>query len=97
LSFVDHQGNKQWVWLALAADTRDIVGVYVGARDEAAARKLWGSLRRFSVNVPLLTPIFGQLMPQFFQANDIGQLVKKRVKPALLSDSTTHSDNESLP
>jgi IS1 family transposase len=26
-SFVDHKGNKQWVWLALEADTREIVGV----------------------------------------------------------------------
>jgi insertion element IS1 protein InsB len=43
-SFVDHKGNKQWVWLALDADTREIVGVYIGARDEAAAQKLWESL-----------------------------------------------------
>jgi insertion element IS1 protein InsB len=43
-SFVDHKGNKQWVWLALDADTREIVGVYIGARDEAAARKLWASV-----------------------------------------------------
>jgi transposase-like protein len=43
-SFVDHKGNKQWVWLALDANTREIVGVYIGARDEAAARKLWASL-----------------------------------------------------
>ncbi|NBD15759.1 MAG: hypothetical protein GVY04_06310 [Cyanobacteria bacterium] len=43
-SFVDNKGNKQWVWLALDANTREIVGVYIGARDEAAARKLWESL-----------------------------------------------------
>ncbi len=43
-SFVDHKGNKQWVWLALDADTREIVGVTIGARDEAAARQLWNSL-----------------------------------------------------
>lgn len=43
-SFVDNKGNKQWVWLALDAGTREIVGVYIGARDEAAARKLWESL-----------------------------------------------------
>jgi IS1 family transposase len=36
---VDNKGNKQWVWLALDADTREILGVYIGARDEAAARK----------------------------------------------------------
>jgi insertion element IS1 protein InsB len=41
---VDNKGNKQWVWLALDAKTREIVGVYIGARDEAAARELWKSL-----------------------------------------------------
>lgn len=43
-SFVDNKDNKQWVWLALDADTREIVGVYIGARDETAARALWRSL-----------------------------------------------------
>ena len=43
-SFVDNKGNKQWVWLALDAVTPEIVGVYIGARSEAAARKLWESL-----------------------------------------------------
>jgi insertion element IS1 protein InsB len=43
-SFVDNKGNKQWVWLALDADTREIVGVYIGAPDEATAQKLWESL-----------------------------------------------------
>lgn len=32
------------MWLALDAATREVVGVYIGARDEAAARKLWESL-----------------------------------------------------
>jgi IS1 family transposase len=43
-SFVDNKGNQQWVWLALDAETREIVGVYIGARDEAAARESWKSL-----------------------------------------------------
>ncbi len=30
-SFVDNKGNKQWVWLALDADTREVVSVYIGA------------------------------------------------------------------
>lgn len=41
---MDNKGNKQWVWLALDADSREIVGVYIGARDEGAAQKLWQSL-----------------------------------------------------
>jgi IS1 family transposase len=43
-SLVDNKGNKQWVGLALDTDSREIVGVYMGAWDEAAARKLWQSL-----------------------------------------------------
>ncbi len=41
---MDNKGNKQWVWLALDADTREIVGVYIGARDETSAQGLWDSL-----------------------------------------------------
>lgn len=41
---MDNKGNKQWVWLALDADTREIIGVYIGNRDETAAQALWDSL-----------------------------------------------------
>jgi IS1 family transposase len=43
-SLVEHKSNKQWVWLALEADTHEIVGVYIGKRDEVAACQLWNSL-----------------------------------------------------
>lgn len=39
-SFVDNKGNKQWIWLALDAKTREIVGVYMGARDSAALERI---------------------------------------------------------
>ncbi|MEM8831633.1 MAG: hypothetical protein AAGE96_20075 [Cyanobacteria bacterium P01_G01_bin.19] len=38
-------GDKQLVWLALDAKTGEIVGVYIGNHDQAAARKLWLSIR----------------------------------------------------
>ena len=41
---VDNKGNKQWVWLAMDQQTKEIVGVYIGKRDREAARKLWLSL-----------------------------------------------------
>ena len=41
---VDNKVNKQWVWLAMDEQTKEIVGVYVGKRDREAARKLWLSL-----------------------------------------------------
>ncbi|MGK7919015.1 MAG: hypothetical protein AB4080_03265 [Trichodesmium sp.] len=39
-SFVDHQGNKQWVWLALDLDTCEIIGCYIGDRSAGSAQKL---------------------------------------------------------
>jgi insertion element IS1 protein InsB len=43
-SFVENKDNKQWIWLALEIETRRIVGVYVGRRDQAGAKQLWESL-----------------------------------------------------
>lgn len=43
-SFVGNKDNKQWVWLAQDQKTREIVGAYVGSRDEKGARGLWKSL-----------------------------------------------------
>ena len=82
---MDNKGNKQWIWLALDAVTREIVGVYIGARDEEGAQGLWESLppiyprvfggklppETLDANVQSLTPIFGQLMQQFYQARGI--------------------------
>jgi insertion element IS1 protein InsB len=43
-SFVDNKGNKQWVWLAMDAITREIVGCYIGDRSRESAQELWDSL-----------------------------------------------------
>lgn len=43
-SFVDHKGNKQWVWLAIDAETREVIGCYISDRSRASARALWESL-----------------------------------------------------
>jgi insertion element IS1 protein InsB len=43
-SFVAHKGNKQWVWLALDANTREVVGCHIGDRSRESARALWQSL-----------------------------------------------------
>jgi insertion element IS1 protein InsB len=43
-SFVGKKDNKQWVWLAIERDTREIIGVYVGDRSEQSARALWNSM-----------------------------------------------------
>ena len=38
------KSNKQWVWLAIDVETKEIVGGYVGKRDKGGARGLWNSL-----------------------------------------------------
>ena len=43
-SFVLNKKNKQWVWLALDQNSKEIVGVYVGSRDKEGAQGLWDSL-----------------------------------------------------
>jgi insertion element IS1 protein InsB len=43
-SFVDCKGNKQWVWLAIDADTREIIGCHIGDRSRESARALWQSI-----------------------------------------------------
>ena len=43
-SFVGKRDNKQWVWLAIDRDSREIVGLHVGDRSRAGAQALWDSL-----------------------------------------------------
>ena len=94
-SFVDHKGNKQWVWLALDAKTREIVGVYIGARDEFAARKLWQSLPAVYRQCAIAyTDFLVAISRQFYRQRDIEQSGKKRAGLAILSDSITHCVNE---
>lgn len=43
-SFVGSKDNKEWIWLAIDANTREIVGVCVADRRRRSAKKLWQSL-----------------------------------------------------
>ncbi len=43
-SFVGNKKHKQWIWLALDIETKEIVGVYVGERSCNGAEGLWQSL-----------------------------------------------------
>jgi len=41
---VDNKGNKQWVWLAMDAKTREVIGCHIGDRSLKSALALWDSL-----------------------------------------------------
>lgn len=43
-SFVFSKKNKQWIWLAIDRDTREIVGVAIGDRSRKTAQKWWNLL-----------------------------------------------------
>jgi insertion element IS1 protein InsB len=45
-SFVGTKTNRQWVWIAMAADTRQILAFHVGDRSRQSAQALWGKLPR---------------------------------------------------
>jgi IS1 family transposase len=36
-SLVNDKGHKQWVWVAIDADTREIIGCHIGDRSRASA------------------------------------------------------------
>jgi insertion element IS1 protein InsB len=43
-SFVGSKDNRQWIWRAIDERSAEIVGLYVGARDQGGAAGLWASL-----------------------------------------------------
>ncbi len=43
-SYVGSKENKRWIWLAIDATTREIVGVFIGDRSSQSAKQLWRSL-----------------------------------------------------
>ena len=42
--FVGNKDNKQWILLAIDASNKEIVGVYIGKKDQTSAQGLWDSL-----------------------------------------------------
>ncbi len=40
-SLAGHEGRACWVWAALEADTRRVIGMAVGGRSGETARRLW--------------------------------------------------------
>ncbi len=43
-SFVQKKANKQWIWLAMDATTRQIIACHVGDRSRDSARALWANI-----------------------------------------------------
>jgi insertion element IS1 protein InsB len=43
-SFVQKKANKQWIWLAMDAKTRQVIAFYVGDRSRKSAKRLWAKI-----------------------------------------------------
>jgi insertion element IS1 protein InsB len=43
-SFVGKKANRQWVWIAMDASTRQVIAFYVGDRSQVSAEQLWANL-----------------------------------------------------
>ena len=43
-SFVQKKANKQWVWIAMDATTRQIIAFHVGDRSRDSAKALWAKI-----------------------------------------------------
>jgi IS1 family transposase/transposase-like protein len=67
-SFVGNKGNKQWIWLAIDGFTKEIVGVYIGKRDQTGTQGLWDSLpavyRQCAVSYTDFWTAYGIVFPQ---------------------------------
>jgi insertion element IS1 protein InsB len=43
-SFVKKKANKQWLWLAMDAKTRQVMAFHVGDRRRKSAKRLWANM-----------------------------------------------------
>ena len=91
--------NKQWIWLALDANTREIVGEDIGERSRASAKKLWQSLppiypRVFGGKLHTATldaseqrvkPTFGRRMSRCYLVFDIRRSARRPASPASMN------------
>ena len=43
-SFVQKKADKQWVWIAMDATTRQVIAFHVGDRSRTSAKRLWAKI-----------------------------------------------------
>jgi insertion element IS1 protein InsB len=43
-SFVQKKANKQWIWIAIDAQSRQMIAFYVGDRSRRSAKRLWAKI-----------------------------------------------------
>jgi insertion element IS1 protein InsB len=43
-SFVQKKANKQWIWMAMDATTRQVIAFHVGDRSRTSGKELWANI-----------------------------------------------------
>jgi hypothetical protein len=43
-SFVQKKTNKQWIWIAMDAKSRQVIAFHVGDRSRRSAKRLWAQI-----------------------------------------------------
>jgi insertion element IS1 protein InsB len=43
-NFVQKKANKQWIWIAIDAKTRQVIAFHVGDRSRRSAKRLWAKI-----------------------------------------------------
>ena len=80
---------KQWIWLAMDVETREIVGLYVGSRSCKGQQNVYGFLYLgFIDNVRWHILTFGKLTSRVCPAQGLKLLARKQVRLIILSGST---------
>ncbi len=66
-SFVKKQVNKQWIWLAMDAKTRQVVAFHIGDRSRKSAKQLWVKIplayRQHAMFYPDQYVVYGGVIP----------------------------------
>ena len=56
-SFVQKKANKQWIWIAMDATTRQVIAFHVGDRSRRSAKRLWAKIPEAYVTTSPSIPI----------------------------------------
>ena len=79
-SFVQKKANKQWLWMAMDAKTRQIIAFHVGDRSRKSAKRLWAKIpetdRRHATFYTDQYVVYEGVMPAA-QHKTIGKLARK--------------------
>jgi insertion element IS1 protein InsB len=43
-SFVQKKANKQWIWIAMDAQSRQVIAFHIGDRSRRSAKELWAKI-----------------------------------------------------